>query len=43
VKDTEVKQDVKTLALIDSGWEAPSTDPLDRGRTFSVWRLIFGR
>jgi len=43
VKDTEIKQDVKTLTLLDSGWEAPSADPLDRGRTFSVWRLIFGR
>ena len=43
VKDTEIKQDVKTLTLLDSGWEAPSADPLDRGRTFSVWRLIFNR
>jgi hypothetical protein len=43
VKGAETKRDVKTLTLIDSGWEAPSADPLDRGRTFSVWRLIFNR
>jgi len=43
VKGAETKRDVKTLTLIDSGWEAPSADSLDRGRTFSVWRLIFNR
>jgi hypothetical protein len=43
VKGSETKRDRKKLTLIDSGWEAPSAGPLDRGREFSVWRLIFGR
>jgi hypothetical protein len=42
-KGSETKSDTKKLTLLDSGWEAPSADPLDRGRTFSVWRLIFNR
>ena len=42
-KGSEIKRDQKKLTMIDSGWEAPSAGPLDRGREFSVWRLIFGR
>ena len=43
VKGSEVKLETKRLTLLDSGWETPSPDPIDRGRTFSVWRLIFNR
>ena len=43
VKGSETKRETKRLTLLDSGWETPSTDPIDRGRTFSVWRLIFNR
>jgi hypothetical protein len=42
-KGFDTKLERKKLTLIDSGWEAPSAEPIDRGREFSVWRLIFGR
>jgi len=43
VKGSAKKTEEKRLTLLDSGWETPSSDPIDRGRTFSVWRLIFNR
>ena len=43
VKDAATKRDRKRLILLESGREPPATDPVDRGREFSVWRLIFGR
>ena len=43
VKGSAKKTEEKRLTLLDSGWETPSTDPLDRGKDFSVWRLIFNR
>ena len=43
VKGSATKTEAKRLTLLESGWEEPSPDPLDRGRTFSVWRLIFNR
>jgi len=42
-KGSETKRDKKKLTLVASGWETPSTDPIDRGKDFSVWRLIFNR
>lgn len=37
------REETRRLTLLASGWETPPTDPVDRGRDFSVWRLIFGR
>ena len=37
------REETRRLTLLASGWETPPAEPLDRGRDFSVWRLIFGR
>lgn len=37
------REETRRLTLLASGWETPPADPVDRGRDFSVWRLIFGR
>lgn len=37
------REETRRLTLLASGWETPPTDPVDRGKDFSVWRLIFGR
>lgn len=42
-KGSDIKTEKKRLTLLASGWEAPAAEPIDRGRDFSVWRLIFGR
>lgn len=42
-KKDKVREETRRLTLLASGWESPPTDPVDRGREFSVWRLIFGR
>ena len=42
-KGSEIKRDQKRLTLLASGWETPPAEPVDRGKDFSVWRLVFGR
>jgi hypothetical protein len=42
-KGSKTKTETKRLTLLAQGKEAPPTDPVDRGKDFSVWRLIFGR
>lgn len=42
-KGSEIRRDKKRLTLLDAGWEAPPAEPIERGKDFSVWRLIFGR
>ena len=42
-KGSEVKLDTKRLTWLAQGKETPPTDPVDRGKEFSVWRLIFKR
>lgn len=42
-KRDKVREESRRLTLLASGWEAPPTDPVDRGKDFSVWRLIFNR
>lgn len=42
-KKDKVREESKVMQLIASGQEPPPTDAIDRGREFSVWRLIFGR
>lgn len=37
------REETRRLTLLASGWETPPTDLVDRGKDFSVWRLIFGR
>jgi predicted outer membrane lipoprotein len=37
------REETRRLTLLASGWETPPVEPIDRGRDFSVWRLIFGR
>ncbi len=37
------REEVRRLTLLASGWETPPTEPVDRGKDFSVWRLIFNR
>jgi len=43
IKRDKVREESRRLTLLASGWETPPTDPVDRGKDFSVWRLIFGR
>ena len=42
-KGSKTKAETKRLTLLAQGKEVPPTDPVDRGKEFSVWRLIFGR
>lgn len=42
-KKEKVREETRRLTLLASGWENPPAEPVDRGRDFSVWRLIFGR
>jgi hypothetical protein len=42
-KGSSHKTETKRLTWLDGGREEPSAQPVDRGRDFSVWRLIFGR
>jgi hypothetical protein len=42
-KKSKSREESRRLTLLASGWEQPPADPVDRGRDFSVWRLIFGR
>lgn len=42
-KGSKTKAETKRLTLLAQGKETPPTDPVDRGKDFSVWRLIFGR
>ena len=42
-KGPKSKTETKRLTLLAQGKETPPTDPVDRGKDFSVWRLIFGR
>ena len=37
------REETRRLTLLASGWETPPAEPVDRGKDFSVWRLIFGR
>ena len=37
------REETRRLTLLASGWETPPSDAVDRGKDFSVWRLIFGR
>jgi predicted outer membrane lipoprotein len=37
------REETRRLTLQASGWETPPAEPVDRGKDFSVWRLIFGR
>ena len=37
------REETRRLTLLASGWETPPAGPVDRGKDFSVWRLIFGR
>jgi hypothetical protein len=37
------REETRRLTLLASGWERPPTEPIDRGKDFSVWRLIFNR
>lgn len=37
------REETRRLTLLASGWEIPPAEPVDRGKDFSVWRLIFGR
>ena len=37
------REETRRLTLLASGWETPPSEPVDRGKDFSVWRLIFGR
>ncbi len=43
IKKDRNREESRRLTLLASGWETPPTEPVDRGRDFSVWRLIFGR
>ena len=40
---SKTKSEAKRLTLLAQGKETPAAEPLDRGKDFSVWRLIFGR
>ncbi|MEO0039228.1 MAG: hypothetical protein RIS38_176 [Verrucomicrobiota bacterium] len=42
-KGSKIKSETKRLTLLAQGKETPPAEPVDRGRDFSVWRLIFGR
>ena len=37
------REETRRLTLLASGWETPPSEPVDRGKDFSVWRLIFNR
>ena len=42
-KGSDVKLDTKRLTWLAQGQEPPPKDPVERGKDFSVWRLIFNR
>ena len=42
-KGSDVKLDTKRLTWLAQGQETPPKDPVERGKDFSVWRLIFNR
>jgi hypothetical protein len=42
-KGSDVKLETKRLTWTAQGKETPPTEPVDRGKEFSVWRLIFKR
>jgi hypothetical protein len=42
-KGSNTKAETKRMTLLAQGKETPAAEPLDRGKDFSVWRLIFGR
>ena len=42
-KGSKTKTETKRLLLLAQGKETPPAEPVERGKDFSVWRLIFGR
>lgn len=42
-KKDRQREETRRLTLLASGRETPPAEPIDRGKDFSVWRLIFGR
>ena len=42
-KKDKIHEESRRLTLLASGWETPPAEPVDRGKDFSVWRLIFNR
>lgn len=42
-KGAKTKAETKRLTLLAQGRETPPAEPVDLGKEFSVWRLIFGR
>ena len=42
-KRSDVKLETKRLTWLAQGQETPPKDPVERGKEFSVWRLIFNR
>ena len=42
-KKDQTREEARRLTLLGSGWEQPPTEPVDRGKDFSVSRLIFNR
>ena len=42
-KKDKSREESRRLTLLASGWETPPAEPVDRGKDFSVWRLIFNR
>jgi hypothetical protein len=42
-KGSKTKSETKRMSLLAQGTETPPAEPVDRGKDFSVWRLIFGR
>ena len=42
-KKDKSREESRRLTLLASGWETPPAEPIDRGKDFSVWRLIFNR
>ena len=43
IKKEKSREESRRLTLLASGWETPPDEPVDRGKDFSVWRLIFNR
>jgi hypothetical protein len=42
-KKDKSREESKACHLLAYGWETPPAETVERGRDFSVWRLIFGR
>lgn len=43
IKKDKTRTETKSMRLIEAGFLPPPQQDLERGREFSVWRLIFGR